>query len=121
MNWTWWIFCSGLLGAMGVGAGAFGGHALKSKLTMEQLATYDIAVRYQFYHAFALLGVALLASHVDNWLVKCSGWLFLCGSIFFSGSLYLLVLTSIRWMGFVTPIGGGLLILGWLFLAAASR
>lgn len=107
---------------LGVGAGAFGAHALAGFLEQTgRLGTYDTAVRYQMYHALGLLAVGLLAYHLPttNWLTW-AGWLMLVGIFIFSGSLYLLIFTGVRLFGAITPIGGVALILAWacVFVAA---
>ena len=112
---------AGISGALSVGLGAFGAHALKDFLTKNDLSdTFETAVRYQFYHTLALLGIALLMQHLDQKLLLWSGWAFVSGMTIFSGSLYLLVFTQVKWLGAITPIGGVGLILGWIFLALAA-
>ena len=112
-----------LLGAVsafiGVALGAFGAHGLKSRLGADMLATFEIGVRYQMYHAFALFAAAWAAARWPGALTNAAGWLFVAGTIVFSGSLYLLSLTGQRWLGAVTPLGGLALLAGWLCLAAA--
>jgi uncharacterized membrane protein YgdD (TMEM256/DUF423 family) len=98
--------------------GAFGAHALKEALAPEQLQTFEIGVRYQFYHALAIIGVGLLLYFRKVSLLPWAGWLFAAGILLFSGSLYLLSMQellqlSAAWLGPVTPIGGVLFILGW--------
>jgi uncharacterized membrane protein YgdD (TMEM256/DUF423 family) len=111
-----------VLGFLGVAAGAFGAHALRARLTPEDLATFETAARYQMYHALALLAVAWAASRWPGAAASAAGWLFLSGTLVFSGSLYLLVFTGARWLGAVTPLGGLALLAGWLALAwAAAR
>jgi uncharacterized membrane protein YgdD (TMEM256/DUF423 family) len=109
-----------VLGLLGVALGAFGAHALKQTLIQTgRLETYELAVKYQFYHAFALLIVGLLH---NQWPAsvkfKYSAICFLIGVIFFSGSLYVLSLTGIGVFGAITPIGGFLLLIGWAFMIA---
>ena len=101
-----------------VAAGAFGSHALKTKLTPEMLAIFEIGVRYQLYHAFALIACAWAAARWPGPLVTASGWLFVAGTVIFSGSLYALALTGTRALGAVTPLGGVALLAGWVCLAA---
>ena len=108
-----------LLGAAGVGLGAFGAHALRSRLEPRDLEIFETAVRYQMYHAFALLAAAWLLSRNAPG-ASAAAWAFLAGVIVFSGSLYLMVATGQRWLGAVTPLGGLLLIAGWLLMAAAG-
>jgi uncharacterized membrane protein YgdD (TMEM256/DUF423 family) len=102
--------------ALAVITGAFGAHALKARLSEEMLATYEVAVRYQIYHAFGLIVVSWAASQWNSGLISTAGWLFVAGILIFSGSLYILSLTGIRWLGAITPIGGLAMIVGWLCL-----
>lgn len=107
--------------AIAVAAGAFGAHGLRARLSVQDLATFETAVRYQMYHALALLAVAwVLTIAPGDSPARWAGWLFIAGSLIFSGSLYLLVLTDTRWLGAVTPIGGVAFIAGWLCLATAA-
>lgn len=103
---------------LAVAAGAFGAHALRSRLSPELLAVFETGARYQMYHALALIAVAWAASHWPLPSVRLAGWLFIAGTVLFSGSLYLLALTGTRWLGAITPLGGVLLLAGWLALAA---
>lgn len=116
------IVIAAVLGAIGVGLGAFGAHSLNEFL-MEtgRVETFETAVRYQMFHVLALLAVALLKNYWVNasWL-NWSSWLFIIGILIFSGSLYLLIITGQRWLGAITPIGGLALIGGWLTLALAA-
>lgn len=107
-----------LLGALAVAAGAFGAHALRARLEPQDLQTFETAARYQMYHALALFAVAWAIGCNARW-ATAAGWLFLAGTVVFSGSLYALVLTGHRWLGAVTPLGGVALILGWLCLGMA--
>ena len=107
---------------LAVAAGAFGAHALRARLPVNDLAIFETAVRYQMYHALALLAVAWAAARWPGALTQWAGWLFVAGILIFAGSLYVLVLTGPRWMGAITPIGGVALIAGWAcLLLAASR
>ena len=115
------LLLAGLSGAIAVALGAFGAHGLRSRLSPDQLATFETAVRYQFYHVPGLLGAAWLATYWPGyWPPIAAGWLFLVGSLVFSGSLYLLVLSGRRWLGAITPLGGLALIAGWLCLALTA-
>ena len=109
----------GVLGAVSafcsVALGAFGAHALKSRLSSEALAIFETAARYQMFHALALLLVAAL----PQLRASLAGWLFVAGTILFSGSLYALALTGLRGLGAVTPIGGLCFLTGWVVLALA--
>jgi uncharacterized membrane protein YgdD (TMEM256/DUF423 family) len=115
------FFALGALSAfLAVAAGAFGAHALKSRLTADMLAVFDVGVRYQMYHAFALIACAWAATKWPGSLVNASGWLFVAGTIVFSGSLYVLSLSGVRWLGAMTPFGGLAFLAGWICLAVAA-
>ncbi|GHD35103.1 DUF423 domain-containing protein [Halioglobus pacificus] len=108
-------------GLLAVVFGAFGAHALKGKLDAYALGVFETAVQYQFYHALALLAVGILLVQLpDASLLRSSGWLFVTGTVIFSGSLYILSLTGIKWLGAVTPLGGLAFIAGWACLMAAA-
>lgn len=117
------LLAGAALAALSVAAGAFGSHLLQGRLDLDQMTIFEIAVRYQMYHALALLAVGLWMERDPGRLVEFSGWLFLAGILLFSGSLYVLVLTGASWLGAVTPLGGTSLLAGWICLAfaAASR
>jgi len=100
-----------------VALGAFAAHGLKSRLDAAMLATFETGVRYQMYHALALLAVAWACTRWPGTAVNASGWLFVAGTVLFSGSLYALSLTGIRWLGAITPVGGIAFLAGWLCLA----
>ena len=101
-----------------VALGAFGAHALKARLSPEMLAAYDTGVRYQMFHALALLAVAWAGTRWPNSAaISASGWLFVAGTLLFSGSLYALSLSGVRGLGAITPIGGLAWLLGWAALA----
>ena len=115
------FFGLGALSAMlGVGAGAFGAHALRARLTAEHLAVFETAARYQMYHALALLAVAWAVTRWPGALPVWAGWLFVAGTVLFSGSLYILALSGIRWWGAVTPLGGVAFLAGWVCLALSA-
>ncbi|MEP7227506.1 MAG: DUF423 domain-containing protein [Gemmatimonadales bacterium] len=103
-----------------VAAGAFGAHALRARLTPDLLAIFETAARYQMYHALALLAVAWAITRWPGSLPVWAGWLFLAGTVLFSGSLYILALTGVRWWGAVTPLGGVAFLLGWLCLVLSA-
>ncbi|HVG02634.1 MAG TPA: DUF423 domain-containing protein [Nitrospira sp.] len=106
-----------LFAATAVGAGAFGAHALKTIVSPSMLVVYETAVRYQMYHALGLFVVAWLCRDTnDRWALK-AGWLFCAGIPLFSGSLYIVALAGIPWMGALTPLGGLAFIAGWLCIA----
>jgi uncharacterized membrane protein YgdD (TMEM256/DUF423 family) len=106
-----------LSGALAVMLGAFGAHALRERLTPQLLDTFETGVRYEMYHALAIMFVAFaLTRWQSNW-IPLAGWWFVVGTLLFSGSLYLLALTGQRWLGAVTPFGGIAFIAGWILLA----
>lgn len=112
------LLLASLLGALSVALGAFGAHGLDGRLSADLLNTYEIGVRYHVYHALALLGVvAVLIRWPEATAAVWAGWLFVVGIVIFSGSLYILALTGIRWLGAITPIGGVAFVVGWLCLA----
>ena len=101
--------------------GAFGAHALRTRLSPDLLAVYQTAVQYHFWHALALVAVALAWPHLpDNPWLRAAGWLFFAGVLLFSGSLYVLALGGPRSVGFVTPLGGICFVLAWLAMVAAA-
>jgi uncharacterized membrane protein YgdD (TMEM256/DUF423 family) len=105
-------------GALAVVLGAFGAHALKSRLTPDLLAIYQTGVQYHFYHTFALLACGVLIhSGVDNNAIRVGAYAFIVGTFIFSGSLYVLAIADLRWLGAITPVGGVALIAGWIALA----
>ncbi|MBH31485.1 MAG: hypothetical protein CMG71_05780 [Candidatus Marinimicrobia bacterium] len=117
MKPTSWIVIGALFGFLAVAAGAFGAHALKSKLSSDLLSTFETAARYQMFHALALVLLGILAQSIELPILEWSGWLFLVGIILFSGSLYLLVFTGVTSLGAVAPLGGLCLMAGWILLA----
>jgi len=116
---TFWILGC-VFGFMAVGAGAFGAHALRARLTPDLLAVWETAARYQMYHALALLVVAMAASRWPAGGWSAPGWLFTAGIVIFSGTLYVLALSGVRWLGAITPLGGVALLAGWVLLALAG-
>ena len=106
-----------LSGFIGVALGAFAAHGLKARLGAELLATFDTGVRYQMFHALALLAAGWAHTRWPGTAVTASGWLFVAGTLLFSGSLYVLSLTGEKWLGAVTPLGGLAFLGGWLCLA----
>ena len=112
-----WFITGCLMAGLGVAAGAFGAHALKQRLSPELLQVFETGVRYQMYHAFGLLAVALAMNRWPNSALQIAAWLFVAGIVLFSGSLYALCLSGIRVLGAITPIGGLCFLGGWVFLA----
>jgi uncharacterized membrane protein YgdD (TMEM256/DUF423 family) len=114
------FFTLGALSALiAVAAGAFGAHALRGRLAPESLMVFETAARYQMYHGIGLLVVSWAALRWRGRLPHAAGWLFAIGTVLFSGSLYALSLTGVRWLGAITPFGGAALLAGWLCLALA--
>ena len=109
-----------LAGFLAVTLGAFGAHALRERLSSEMLAVFETGVRYQMYHALALLLVSAMMPRMGGWLVVSGGCLFTAGIVLFSGSLYVLALTGITIFGAITPIGGLAFLAGWACLAIAA-
>ena len=119
MNQQKTLLAGAILGGLGVAFGAFGAHALKEMLTASgRLDTFELAVRYAFYHAFALLAAGVLMQFLHSKYLKTAAAFFIAGTILFSGSLFLLCLTNKTYFAMATPFGGVLLIIGWVFLAA---
>ncbi|HEX6212544.1 MAG TPA: DUF423 domain-containing protein [Methylomirabilota bacterium] len=115
------FFVLGAVSALvAVAAGAFGAHALRDRLAPELLAVFEVGARYHMYHALALLAAAWAIGRWPGGAAVTGGWLFVAGTLIFSGSLYLLALTGQRWLGAVTPLGGLAFILGWAALAWAA-
>jgi uncharacterized membrane protein YgdD (TMEM256/DUF423 family) len=112
--------CAALAGAAGVALGAFAGHGLKSRLAPDMLAVFEVAVRYQMYHAFALFAAAWGWSRWQHRAFAVGGGLFVAGIAIFCGSLYALALSGERWLGALTPVGGLAFLAGWLCLAWGS-
>jgi uncharacterized membrane protein YgdD (TMEM256/DUF423 family) len=106
---------------LAVAAGAFGAHALRARLTPDLLAVFETGARYQMYHALGLIAVAWVVSRGGGGLPVWAGWLFVAGTVLFSGSLYLLALSGVRWLGAITPLGGAAFLAGWICLALGAR
>ncbi len=119
MDRTFFVIGAGL-GFLAVALGAFGAHALKGKLDSDMLVVFETGVRYQFYHALALLVVGWACAHWSSPLMATAGWLFVAGAVLFSGSLYALALTGIKALGAVTPAGGVCFLAGWACMAWAA-
>ncbi|WAL61119.1 DUF423 domain-containing protein [Thermocoleostomius sinensis] len=116
------LLIGSMLGGLAVAAGAFASHALKDKLTDRSLEIFELATRYQMYHALALLLIALLLSRAEAAppLLSASGAAFIAGVLIFCGSLYALSFTGIKGLGAITPIGGVAFLAGWICLAIAA-
>ena len=98
---------------MAVALGAFGAHGLRAMVTPEMLAVFETGVRYQMYHALALVAIGLAFARLQGRAAAAAAWLFVAGTVLFSGSLYVLTLTGTRWWGAVTPLGGVAFLAGW--------
>ena len=111
-----WVALGGAFGLIGVAFGTFGAHGLRGSLDPDALGTFETGVRYQMYHALALLFLGAMGGRLgldqSNWI----GWLFTAGIVIFSGSLYLLAITGWRWFGAITPLGGLCFLAGWAVL-----
>lgn len=112
--------CAGITGFVGVALGAFAAHGLKARLDPDMLAVFDTAVRYQMYHVFAIVAAAWAWARWQRRAFAVAGWLFAAGIVIFSGSLYLLALSGVRWLGAVTPLGGVTFLAGWLCLGLGA-
>lgn len=105
---------------LAVALGAFGAHALKARLTPEMLAIFETGVQYHFYHALGLLAVAFISTKLpQSTMLHWSGWLMFAGIVIFSGSLYILSISGVKWLGAITPIGGVCFLASWALLAIA--
>tara|TARA_S200000501_G_scaffold348832_1_gene364389 strand:+ start:743 stop:1111 length:369 start_codon:yes stop_codon:yes gene_type:complete len=109
-----------ILSMLSVILGAFGAHYLKNTLSEYSLSIFQTGVFYQFVHSIGILFIALLSHSLDNINFNLSIWFFISGIFLFSGSLYLLALTDVKWLGAITPIGGMFFILGWFTLIIKS-
>jgi len=114
------VVAGALSGLVAVAGGAFGAHALRARLSPDLLAAFETGVRYHTYHALALFGAAWTHARWPVPPAAWAGWLFLAGTVLFSGSLYLLALSGVRAWGAVTPVGGVAFIAGWACLAWAG-
>lgn len=114
------LLAGAIAGFIGVAFGAFGAHGLRGRLSPDMLAVFETGVRYQMYHALALLLTAAVAGRVDGRAILAAGWLFVAGIVLFSGSLYLLAVTGVTTLGAITPIGGVAFLAGWICLAVAA-
>ncbi len=116
----WWLLIGSVAGFLGVAGGAFGAHALKARISEQMLANFDTGSRYLLAHAVALLIVGVLSSRDGVGDLTVVGGAFTVGMVFFTGSLWLMALTSMRWLGAITPIGGTALLVGWVALGLAA-
>lgn len=117
------ISVAAMMAGLSVAGGAFASHALKERLSQRALEIFETGSKYQMYHALALLMVGLFLSRDDEitpTLLNASGWAFIVGVILFSGSLYALSLSDIKWLGAITPLGGFAFLVGWGCLAIAA-
>ena len=114
------LLLGSISGLVAVAAGAFGAHSLRDRLAADLLAVFETGVRYQIYHALALLLTAWAVTRWPGTLTVAAGWLFVAGTLIFSGSLYALGLSGVRWLGAITPLGGVAFLAGWLCLALAA-
>lgn len=115
------IVLGSMNGLLAVSLGAFGAHALEGRLDTDMLSVYRTAVEYHFYHALATMVVGVLMLHVPGsaWL-EVAGWLMLAGIVLFSGSLYVLAVSGVRWLGAITPVGGTAFIAAWVLCAIGA-
>ncbi len=114
------VILGGLLGAIGVAAGALGAHALETHLSAEQLHTYEVAVRYQIYHAVMLVATGLLLAQHPSLAGRVAAWAFLVAILLFSGGIYGWIFSQWRPLVHVVPVGGVAFVVGWLALAGAG-
>jgi uncharacterized membrane protein YgdD (TMEM256/DUF423 family) len=112
------LFLGAISALTGVGMGAFGAHGLKATLSPEMLTVYQTGVTYQMWHALGLISIGLISQQVpESKLLSWAGWLMFIGILLFSGSLFLLVLLNLKWLGMITPIGGISFITAWFLIA----
>ncbi len=111
----------GILAGLGVAAGAFAAHALRTRLAPDMLAVFHTGATYEMLHGIAIVAVAGAMSHFDRGRLRAACWLFIAGIVLFSGSLYLLAMTGTRAFGLVTPLGGLALLAGWAMVVAGAK
>jgi len=114
------LLSGSIFASLSIILGAFGAHALKDQLSAYSLAIYEKAVLYQMFHSLGILLLTAIAKNMDVLDFSFSIWCFIVGIILFSGSLYILSLTNIKWLGMITPIGGTLFIIGWFLVIFKS-
>ena len=107
-------------GGLAVILGAFAAHAMKEQFDAAALHTFETGVRYQMYHALALVLIGLIGLHRGSAMLNAAGWSMVAGTALFSGSLYILALSGVRWLGAITPLGGVAFLVGWVLLAIAA-
>lgn len=111
------LFLGAACALVGVGMGAFGAHGLKTMLTPEMLAVYKTGVAYQMWHALGLVSIAVFSKQSSgSGLLNWAGWMMFAGIIIFSGSLYLLTILNVKWLGVITPFGGTAFLIAWLLV-----
>jgi uncharacterized membrane protein YgdD (TMEM256/DUF423 family) len=115
-----WFGMGAVAAAIGVGLGAFGAHGLKARVSPEMLTVFETGVRYHLIHALGLLAVGWAAGRWPGSLTQAAGILMVSGIVLFSGSLYIMTLTGIRWLGAITPLGGLAFIAAWVSLAISA-
>ncbi len=111
-----WLLAGTALGFLSVALGAFGAHALRAVLDEYGKSIYETAVQYQMFHAVALLITGILQRNLKDVSFALAGWAFLAGTVLFSGSLYVLSITGVKWLGAITPFGGVAFLIGWVSL-----
>ena len=114
------VFLGAVSGFLSVALGAFGAHALKDALAPDLLAVFETGVRWQAVHAVAILAAGVFSARLSGPMAPAAGWLFVLGTVVFSGSLYVLALSGVRAWGAVTPLGGVAWLAGWACLAVAG-
>jgi len=115
------LMAGAVMAALSVILGAFGAHVVEDTLSKSRFETYQTAVVYQTWHALGLMILGLVGDRISSLLLHWAGYCLLVGTIIFSGSLYLLVATDTSWFGAITPIGGVLMIIGWVLFAGSLR
>jgi uncharacterized membrane protein YgdD (TMEM256/DUF423 family) len=114
------VAIGGINALIAVALGAFGAHGLQGHLSNDMMSVFETGVKYHFYHALGLIAIGLISTHLpESSLLKSSGWLMLAGIVLFSGSLYVLSTTGIKWLGAITPFGGMAFIVAWLLVVIA--
>ena len=112
-----WLIIGAILAGLAVLIGAFGVHGLKAKVSHEDLEIFNTGVNYHMFHALAILLMGAISFHLPHDIISVPAYFMFTGVVIFSGSLYLLVITNLRWLGAITPIGGLCFIIGWFLFA----